>query len=466
MTQTLPHATTPYATAWRNARRVLLAVLTVWALGSLLYEAISINERWFTSTNVPEMSRTFAAIDVDDALFVRNAESRPTFGSTFFWWHHNWIGQAFPFYWRPLTVQSYWVECRLFGPDRFDRWQTADIAFHVLFACLLAVFAWRITGSKFAAPITVLAFTSFRPISGLEPAYFVSAFTTPAANVVLDNWKDQPEMWTGACAVGALLCALSRRWWAALALAAISVCYKESGWMTFPMLLACAVYTRQVPTIPRSVWIATGLVVFALIALRASAGHSVLVPHHDSGSSGGLGRYVHAVIDGDLQLLTTNLWPIPLFGFAAAVLTFLRRPGLIARVVIGLILFAAAGAAVGYGNSADLASGTEMMIDPAAKLDEVTHCFLYGVIILLAWRDVPVRRMALCLYVLVLLSAIPSCFVLQPNLHMLYLTNAFQSVLVAAVGLAAIRQAAALLTGQRNANAPVDEVPAVQAGNQ
>jgi hypothetical protein len=444
----------------RRLETIAVVLLSLCAATSLLWQAIEENLQWFTGGNIIQQAKVAAATDIDQDVFLKHIAHHPTFASTFVWWHTAWLGDEYPWYWRPLTMLAFWTEDHLFGAYRFDRWQVADIVFHILFAVLLGVFAYQITRNKFAPALTILAFTSFVPLSESLNVIgsifgFSSLFTTPAANVILANWKNQVEPWGGLCALGAMLLSVKGRWWAGLACAVAGICFKESGWLAFPMVLAMLVYTGKLKTVPLSVWIGTGLAVVILLALRACGGpHLIAQAHHDSRLH--IERYFLSITDQNVHTLATNRWAIIVLGCFLAALVFSPRLNLIKKMITGAVLFLVMGAVVGLASGTSPIVGIALLADPTLGLASLFCSFIECLALILAWREPGMRRLMIFLYCLVLISALPVISVLQPDYHMLYLANAFQSTLTAAVAIAAARQAWLILRPQRKIS-PIPE---------
>ena len=423
------------------AGRVKLAVLIVLWLAAaiaILHQGWLAVEIWFRDPHIEQSARLFARNDVDQAVFLKDigAHSGPL--GPLFWWHNGWHGTAYPNYWRPLTMLGFWTEYHLFGPYRFDRWQVADIFFHLIFAGVLGVFAYRVTGSRFAAPLTVLVLAnSYADLGSLS--FSATYFTTPDGNVILGNWKDQPEAWGAASTVASLIAGLNRRWWWALGFAVVSICFKESGWLTFPMLLATFLYTGTLREIPRAAWIGTAISWIVLVAMRASAGRAVMSPVHDLNNHFPLVRYMRHVLDPNVQQLGTDRWAVVVFGAVTVCLLFWKRVPFLVRFLLIVVVGAVSAVMLGLANRTDPASGLAMLVDPGIGLGQMKMVVIETAALLLAWRYRPVRRQALYLYSLVLLSDLPEMAVLQPNSHMLYFTNGLQCVLVVAIGMAAAR---------------------------
>lgn len=315
-----------------KAKRTIVIILWLVAIVLLAMEGYRANLLWIHNPHVEQSAHKFASDDVDDAVILKAIGEHRSITGPLFWWHNGWLGKVYPRYWRPLTMCVFWTEYQLFGAFRFDRWQAAEVFFHFLFAGVLAWFGYGLTRSRFVPPLTVIVFSGFSGVVLPQISTYVLSLTTPASSVVLSNWKDQPEVWTGIFALLSMTAAMRRRWALSLALAAAAVCVKETGWLTFAMLLATLLYTGDLRKIPLAAWVSTVVVCGALIALRASAGHNVLFPHHDAGFATGFARYLIHVVDPNVLQITTDSWPIAVLGaflvlLAVKIRLSSRRPG-------------------------------------------------------------------------------------------------------------------------------------------
>lgn len=456
--------TKPQGAMWK--KRVWLAVvilLNLVGLASVLYMAIEANIHWFQGGDIVSQAHAYAIGDIDQAVYLKHVQQHWSFLSTFAWWHQACVYPDLPRYWRPLTMLGFWSECHLFGAYRFDRWQAAEIVFFVLFAVLLAWFAYRITGSRVAPAITLLGLSSFAPLLGMNPVTapflaFFTSFTNPDANVVLINWKDQAEIWAGAATLGALIFTLNARWWAALACTLVAIGFKESGWLVFPMILVLLVITGKLRSVPRSIWIASAVSSVLLLALRASAGRDTFLGKGGHAPHAWFSRYALSVTDQNLHLLATSSWVLPILAFSLAWLIVVSRRSTKTKLIAGAVLLVVACVLFGLANGQDPTVGIALILDPKTGLFPLISCLVYGIALLLAWRSPAVRRQIVAIYALVLLSALATTAVLQPNQHMLFLTNAFQCTLVAAVAVAAGRELLAIFNArQKAAPAPAAE---------
>jgi hypothetical protein len=421
-------------------KTIAFFALCLLAVTSTVYEGYIGNRHWFVDRHVEQTARVFAVQDVDDAAFLHDIRSHPTATGPLFWWHNGWHGNRYPYYWRPLTMLSFWIEYHLFGAYRFDRWQIADIFFHLVFTALLAYFAFRVTRSRFAAPLSAIVFTGLTLFQVPEVTFFIVGFTTPDAHVVLFNWKDQPEEWGGICTLISLLFAMRGRWLPAIGCAFASVCFKESGWLTYPMLLLTAIMWGRLRDVPKSAWVSAIVSCIVLIALRASAGHHVMFPPHDANNRFGLERYLNHVVDPNLRQLSGETWPIVFYGIVLAFLILTKKLRPVPKLLTGLTAGAATSALIALSHRTDIATAFACLVDWESGMHQLVEMTIYALIVIVAFRYRPVRRQVVYLYGLVLISDLLEMFVRQPNAHMLYLTNGFQSILVVAIGLACLRE--------------------------
>lgn len=450
----------PRAAAIDRVRSALLVVLWILAVAGAVGEGYAPVRVWMSMPDMEQQARIVSVGDVDQAVFLKDIHAHFGIMGPLFWWNHGWHGTAYPYYWRPLTMLGFWTECHLFGTYRYDRWQAANCIFHLAFAFVLAAFAVRMTGSRFAGPLSFLLFAG-NP-TWLDPIlWFPKSFTTPPALVVLQNWKDQPEAWTAICSLGACMLAMDRRWWGALALAAASVCFKESGWITYPMLMATLLYTGDLRKPPRAVWAALILSWIVLIAFRASAGHNVMFPPREANNSHGVDRYLINVVDPRVAQLSSSTWPVVPLALVFAWLILQSRLRAIPRFLTALAAVGIAAVLLAFTQSTDPVTGLAILVDPRAAGTILLETVVDFSIIAIAWRRPAARKAAVYLYALVLLSALPEIAVKQPNMHMLYFTDGLQSALVVTVGIACLRQLAAMLPRRAPAGEAADRrIPA------
>ncbi|MGO8671303.1 MAG: hypothetical protein ACLQVD_08085 [Capsulimonadaceae bacterium] len=444
-----------------------LFLLTVSAAA---WQGYTVNGSEFAGLASHQLFSRRVAIDVDNVLLLNSLRAHPTLVSTLGWLHESWCGHRVPYYWRPLTMFAFWIENAACGQHRAG-WVDVSIGLHAAFTVLLALFAGQVArGSDRTSPMTALPARSFVAAiltvliftEVLPPIRFLNAdFALSGANVVLDNWKDQLETWTGMAILASLMFSLDGRWKPALVCVAAAICCKESGWLAFigPLLIVItrpvrAGAERQGRTLRRPTgvragakrrgrtlrppqgvrlraaasWIATAAV---LVALRASSGWEVF--RAPSASSGHIEIWhtLHAVIDNYTAMLGSDLWPIPLLGAAYGTIAVAR--GLHARARLGLCGVATllAVSALMLISHASAAIAALVILDPSTGLHATLMCVGYAIVVILALREPDFWRSAAFLYLLVLITASPSLVVSQPNMHMYYLTNGIQCVLIA-----------------------------------
>lgn len=431
---------------------IALAIVSLYAAVSVVHDAVfEISAPWLTAPNIVAYSREYITqMDpIDMGFLVPGIKSKPTFLSTFGWWHETWAGTV-PF-WRPLTSQFFWLEYHFFGFDHLDKWQWVGIASHFVAVLLLALLALRLFENKWIAPVAVLFFAGSEklwPADLLAPLYGVRQIP---ANIALDSWKNQPELWTAACTFGAILAAISGRWAAAMACTAAAICFKESGWYLYLIVPLALWGVGKLGQVPRRVVIATIAMAVVFILLRASAGWTVFYGYHTGPETSGLTRYFTAVEGFWVGLLRSPSAATAIMAGCLFALMILRRPGEIARLILAAVVILAC---------IFLNARLQLTTPDAAVAQYMEWDLELGNLVLsLLWLGAAwvlltsptYRRMGLAVVGMVLVSGISMGAAVQITRHVLYPTYAFQSLLMAMV-LAACAERAAGLWKDRQAN--------------
>lgn len=193
--------------------------------------------------------------DCDRALIHQGLEGHPRVGDTLGWWTGTWVGQV-PF-WRPLTSLCFWLEWKVFGWENQEAWMLIHVVSRLLAAAVLFVFAEVIAGPILAL-FTAVLFSHADPLVSYWRLWSTSGLCAPW------SWKDDPDVWLMTTATAALLCAWKGAGWLAVVFAAISACFKETGFVTFPAVAAIA-YLRHGKHCWR--WVAAALVLATAMVL-------------------------------------------------------------------------------------------------------------------------------------------------------------------------------------------------------
>lgn len=417
------------ALSWSDARFwIVLAVVVVLTMAQMLV----VESRWLFNRDIVAFSRGVPRIDhIDIPMLLGSLAAKPTFASTFAWWHESWAKQA-P-YWRPLTMQSFWLEKRLFGLDRYDRWMWITFVLGAIYAVLLGIYVHTLTGRRDLALLSVALFTlpsPFGPFQNIVPP-------GPNSALVLGSWKDQPDLWANSLILAALILTHRRRFGWALACSAVAVCFKESGWLVFPLSFVQLLATRRLRELPPWVYGVSVAVILTLLAFRYSAGPEVVKGYHMGSNAHWRDRYANA-LEGLYFSFLFSFLPGWLLGHALyAGALAVRRLGPV-RGVLSLLTMAV-GVAFCYGRMAALTVPEAIvgLLDPVNNFSLVaviTALWLFGAVSLA--RDRSLRNWAAYFFVLGAISATTFVAATQVLVHALHLALSFQSVIVAAMVLA------------------------------
>lgn len=379
---------------------------------------------WLASRDIAADSRRFLAIDQDQSTHLINLAACRTFLSTFKYWTHDWSG-GFP-YWRPLTCQLFWIELRLFGPDRFDLWSAVSVVSQLAAEGLLAWLVRLLTGRWSIGAVAAVAFAGI----GVRLALFGSQIivwpvSMDSSQVLGGNWKNQPDIWMTGCVLGSVATALCGRWTIATALALAAPCFKENGWMAYPLILLFLALKGKMRTVPGRVAVVNVLFIVLWIVLRSFAHLKI----HDIDTVGhnysGLARYFDILAGPFFVLLqrTHLAQAVIAAGIAATIVAprvnYRMRAALFAATL-------AAGAVVATADVGDgLVVGLMVALDPDGGLQETINgaIWLTGVLILLMDPDLRVTGAAMI--VIRLISAATVTIALAVGPHTVYMSNAF-----------------------------------------
>jgi len=168
--------------------------------------------------------------DIDWSYLNRGLDQIHGFRDTGRWWTGTWCGVV-PF-WRPLTSYVFWVE-RLLWPKEFllPR-QIILVVLHLVFVAMAGYLTWRLTGRRWLAVLSIWLFAGFRPF----PITSFFGYNFAVYDLLLDP-KNITDPLNGIAIIASLIFLVNGRWLAALALAMVSVGFKETGFMTWPMAL-------------------------------------------------------------------------------------------------------------------------------------------------------------------------------------------------------------------------------------
>ena len=327
-----------------NARPISLTFCLVVVMVFLIVLGTAGPIYWATFKAEDDLTR-----DCDVAFLTAGIAQAPNWAATVKWWHGSWIGTVTVPFWRPLTSYWFWLEDRHIGlVDNYQQCVWVSVALHLGFIGLFYLFAFRLTGSRWVAFGSVCWFAGYH---GLVSLVDTQVLARTGAWVALDHWKNQPEQLTGICIIGACMLLMSRRWLLALLVSCLAVCFKEQGWLAFPMAAICLSVQERglgwLRTVPKWFWVFFGLTVAVLVGLRWSAGPEVWRGYHIGSNSNWPTRFIGAFGSRFITYLTNPrdcfAAILAVFGIAALLWQSGNPWARIGLVLAGLIICAIGG---------------------------------------------------------------------------------------------------------------------------
>ena len=278
--------------------RLLGAFIILSLAAAIIYHCIALEWIWLRSSVLSGPALAMKRRDVPDwELLMGGIRQARSFRDTLPWWSSTWV---WPYgYWRPLSAQAFWLEYKAFG-EHFNYWFATLIVSHLVFVACLFWFAYTLTRRWPVALLSCAIFAAPRPSLTSALSWLPGYGSDIPGDVILDYWKNNVEAWLGIVVLLALIAALNKRYLLAFALAGLSVCFKETGWLTFPIIviLAAALGNGGVRGIPIRAWLIAASVAIPLAAIKYwVGGHMVQSGPNFTSNGAWLHRYL-AQIDG------------------------------------------------------------------------------------------------------------------------------------------------------------------------
>lgn len=413
----------------KNASRIPASVLAARLLTGLLfayaaYGALAPYLPYVSGHGAISASKTMWVPDGDQAEHFRNLSKFPTFLSTFYYWTHDWSG-GFP-YWRPLTCQCFWTEMHLFGTTRFDLWSSVSVVSQLLVEVLLAWLVKILTGSWSIGALAAALFAGCSlPDSLTMPLKPFMPESLATADVTEGNWKNQPDIWMTACTLGSLIAVLNRRWAVATVVALLAPCFKENGWLAYPLIVLFLMLRGGLMQIPAWAWGVNSTFVAVWIAFRRMAHLKIANIDTIGHNLHPLTRYLNIAEGPFLGLMSRGHIAQAVIAIGATVAMLAPRINYRGRFAIVCASLLAAGMAgtvdVGQGLLVPLITA----LDPRGGIQATIAAtvWLTGLAILLMDKDL--RIIGIVMLLIRLVSAATVTLALAVGVHTIYLSNVF-----------------------------------------
>ena len=436
----------------RSQRIVRVVELVAWLfLAVLVVENLSdaVGAHLFPSDPVAMSSEINQNDRIDIPLILHSVQSRPTFASTFAWWHSSWVKEV-PF-WRPLTIQMFWLEAHSFTTQRYDLWFLVTAIGHLAMLAALVWMVLTLTSSVAERPsdrargkaivwLTIWIFAAAK-IGGITPTFLADLFTQPFANVALDVWKNQPDILADLFVFLSLAFSCLRRWWPSIGCAFIAVAFKETGWMAWALDGWLLIIRGDWRRVPASVYVGAAVSIVVLLGLRWASGPEVFHGFRQGSNGAWFSRYESAV--GGSYIVSLLVQPYCfIMGHVLFVFGWLRSRG---RALAGYLLLAG-GLAVALSLQAYLSKGdfiTALVSYVDFSMAPVRTLLVIGIYLQLCGFCLVMqrpfyRRIWLFAAGASAVTALPYVAASQVQIHALHLAYAFESVAWATIFVALI----------------------------
>lgn len=425
-------AAPPPNATWVSRARQSTALFVV-AVGLIIALSLgsSPSRRYFSLDNPTVDIVNLQRVDVDYHMLYPSIEAKTTFGETFGWYREPWRDDAWVgAYWRPLTMQAWWLQAHMFGIDRPYNWMRISLLLAVAFDVLLLSLVWNLTKSRLLALIALALFAlpswihAWTPLSERPRIGF--------SDLLILEWKDQPDLFANCFILGALILAIRGRFAFALLCGALAIGFKESGLMSFPLVFLAMAWTGRVKQIPKWCYAATAALLGLMMVGRWFAGPLVFRFHSYGGHTGAVTRYTNAMLPlgfGALVSAGQTLAGAGLFGLMAW-----RPKGLIVWTLCVLGLLGTSVVLVSWQNGLPLDVGFAQLIDTGTR--PILLLLAWLLVFALLWRNKFLFKWAMFFAASAYLLALPFGMATQAAEHVLTLARAFQCAYGACVLLA------------------------------
>jgi hypothetical protein len=174
--------------------------------------------------------------DIDYAYGYCGLARIHSFADTGRWWTGTWHVDHAPF-WRPLTSYVSWFMYLAWPKDDLFHRELVTLAFHLCFLVVATATLWRLTGKRWLVLTTMWLFAGMR-FAGM------GSTPDPVSRVVIYP-KCYHEPLVSMFILLAVLMIVNGRWIAGLACAIISVLFKETGFMAWPVVILALAWEHR-----------------------------------------------------------------------------------------------------------------------------------------------------------------------------------------------------------------------------
>jgi hypothetical protein len=378
--------------------------------------------RYLNSENPRVDIQRLQQTDVDYHMLYPSIEAKHDFTQTFAWWREPWRSDTWVgAYWRPLTMQAWWIESHTFGEDRPANWMRTSLLLSILFDLLLVSFVRTFTSNKWLAlaALAIFALPPWWP-HAISPLTVLPRVSN-ADLLIAQGWKDQPDLWANCLIVAAMICSLREKWIPTLVFTALAIAFKESGLVVFPLVAILMICQRRMKSIPLWVYGASVSMLVLMMYARSVAGPLVFHFHSYGGNAGGPTRYTNAMFPLGFAAFSSAGQALCAFGVFALLVLRPKRPLVWLASLVALFVATVGCIAIQQGLTLDIAFAQLVLIGspPIALL---VLWLLLGTTI---WKEKSIFHKAATFAACGYVAAIPFAMATQAALHCLALANAF-----------------------------------------
>ena len=418
-------------------RAIIPVLLAITALSMIASNYVAFRPDFVGPGHRAHLAKRISRDLIDVPPLLLRTSQCSTFIQTRSYWHENYTPNV-PFY-RPLTLTWFWLEFHILGDYDYRGWILVSIFLQFSFSALFGLFVKKLTGSSALAFCTLIIFAGERTwLPTFISDLFLGTGYAPAVTATL-AWKDQATQLADIAVVAALLCAAYEKWLPGLAAAVMAVLFKESGWITYALVIALLAVTGKLSAVPRWVYPAAIVCILLPIISRTLSGMGPIGGENIGSNRHWLIRYLLAIGGPYLVICWDGRWAAALLGSALYSVIRWRQRSLIVKLCAALAAFVTAAFLSSWQTGNALIINAVILVDPNSELYAVIICFLYTAGLDWLMIDKEMRAIALKTLPMMLIATLPFAGAAQVGLRALNLSYAFQSLVMAAACISGFR---------------------------